>query len=69
MKRTKIMLSRMNLINEVEAHVNTIDQLYKSNILNRRGKTVDDEFYTEVIAEELLRLDIKSRLKEMIVWF
>lgn len=59
------MLSKMNLINEVGAHVNTIDQLYKSSILNRRGKTTNGELFAEVIAEELLRLDIKNRLKEI----
>lgn len=59
MKIGKSMLSKMNLINEVGAHVNTIDQLYTSSIINRRGKTADGEFSTEVIAEELLRLDIK----------
>lgn len=65
MKKGKSMLSKMNLINEVGAHVNTIDQLYKSSILNRRGKTTNGELFTEVIAEELLRLDIKNRLKEI----
>ncbi|WP_339268727.1 hypothetical protein [Paenibacillus sp. FSL R5-0470] len=65
MKKGKSMLSKMNLINEVGAHVNTIDQLYKSSILNRRGKTTNGELFAEVIAEELLRLDIKNRLKEI----
>ncbi|WHY20134.1 hypothetical protein QNH28_03680 [Paenibacillus sp. G2S3] len=65
MKKGKSMLSKMNLINEVGAYVNTIDQLYKSSILNRRGKTTNGELFTEVIAEELLRLDIKNRLKEI----
>lgn len=65
MKKGKSMLSKMNLINEVGAHVNTIDQLYKSSIFNRRGKTTNGELFTEVIAEELLRLDIKNRLKEI----
>lgn len=65
MKRGKSMPSKMNLIKEVGAHINKIDQLYKSSTLNRRGKTTNGEFFTEVIAEELLRLDIKNLLKEI----
>lgn len=59
------MLSKMTILNEVGVLVNTIDQLYTSSIINRRGKTADGQFCTEVIAEELLRLDIKNRLKEI----
>lgn len=60
------MYSRMEIINEVGVQINNIDQLYKAKIINYSGKTGDTkEFYTEVIAEELMRLDIINRLKEI----
>lgn len=60
------MYSRMEIINEVGVQINKIDQLYKSKNINYTGKTGDTkELFTEVIAEELMRLDIKNRLKEI----
>lgn len=60
------MYSRMEIINEVGVRINDIDQLYKAKIINYSGKTGDtNEFFTEIIAEELLRLDIKNRMKEI----
>lgn len=60
------MYSRMEIIKEVGVQINNIDQLYKAKIINYSGKTGDtNEFFTEIIAEELLRLDIKNRMKEI----
>ena len=57
------MYSRKNIIDEVRLHVNKIDQLYKCRIINYLGKTADtNELFTEVIAKELLELDIVNRL-------
>lgn len=58
------MYTRMEILEEVGNNINKLDQLYKANIINFRGK-VEEERYTEVIAEELMRLEIKNRLKEI----
>lgn len=60
------MYTKLEIINEVAVQVKQIDQLYKSRIINYKGKTVDtDEHFTEVIAEELLKIDIKKRLENI----
>lgn len=60
------MYSGMEIINEVGVQINNIDQLYKAKIINYTGKTLDtNELFTEVIAEELMRLDIKNRMKKI----
>lgn len=61
------MYTKLDIINEVAVKVKQIDQLYKSRIINYKGKTVDtDEHFTEVIAEELLKIVIKKRLENII---
>lgn len=43
-----------------------IDELYKNEVFNYSGKTSDTkELYSEVIAEELLKLDIKNKIKNI----
>jgi len=61
----------MHSENEIIASVKTgingkIEEFYKNEILNYSGKTSDTkELYSEVIAEELLKLDIKNKIKNI----
>ncbi|MCO5252465.1 MAG: hypothetical protein M9949_13745 [Candidatus Kapabacteria bacterium] len=50
------MKTKLETINELEKELPFIKDLYKDNCVNWTGKTKDtDEFYTEIIANELLR--------------
>lgn len=60
------MYIKQNIIQEVGFQLHDVSQLYKSRILNYTGKTTDTkELFTEVIAEELLRLDIGNQLNHI----
>jgi hypothetical protein len=48
--------TKQQTIDELKIHLSSIENLYKSKCVNWTGKTKDtDEFYTEIIANELLR--------------
>lgn len=51
------------VINKVKGSINNIQEIYREALINYRGKTSDTkEYYTEVIAEELLKNDISGKM-------
>jgi hypothetical protein len=60
------MYTKMEIRNKVKIQINKINQMYKCGIMNYTGRTVDtNELFTEVISEELLKLNIKKRLNNI----
>jgi len=56
--------TKERVICETEGAMQNIGQLYQKPFINWKGKTRDDEplYYTEIIAEVLLELDISQKL-------
>lgn len=57
---------KRDIINECREKIQSIDQFYTNDFLNRKGKTKDTgDYYTEVIAEFLLKEENFEQLKKI----
>jgi hypothetical protein len=59
------MYSKTHIINQVSQGIGEIEEFYKNKIINYRGCTEDKKEYTEIIAEELLNLNIKVKMSSI----
>lgn len=58
--------SRQYIIDEVNKTLNHVQELYKANFVNYKGKTTDtDEYFTEIAAEELLNQNIFGAMRSI----
>lgn len=57
--------SKEDVLKLVSEEIKDINNLYKANRINWKGKTKENEDYSEVIAEKLLKEEIKGKLSKI----